>query len=202
MRTQIFKNPSPTNEMRRGYSRMLTCIMIFSTSLMLSACGKTVEFTEEVQLFESDKKVILERREVYEPRITGLDFRQTYIRSELSIVGSKMPSWKERLHPIYFGEFPAGAGYFLVATIPDSIGCYQRGKPSSPYVVFTAEEQGWREIPLPKYLDGRAANLLLGVERNLSESKLVTKGQAEEKNRRGAFSPDDKKINLSARFGC
>ena len=47
-------------------SPMVACIMISSASLMLSACGKTVEFKEEVQLFGSDKKVILERREVFE----------------------------------------------------------------------------------------------------------------------------------------
>lgn len=183
-------------------SPMVACIMISTASLMLSACGKTVEFKEEVQLFGSDKKVILERREVFEPRITGHDYRQTYIRSELSIVGSKIPVWKERLHPIYFGEFSAEASYFLVATIADSAGGNLRGKPNCPYVVFAAADQGWREIPMPKYLDGRAANLLLGVLKNLSESKFVTKERAEEENRRREFSPSHKTIQLSARYGC
>ena len=177
-------------------------VLISSVLYLLSGCGKTVEFTQEVKLLGSGNKILLKRKEVFEPRITGLDYRQTYSRSEVTVVGKTIPSWKERLHPIYFGEFSAEARYFIVATIPDSTSCYQRGRPTSPYVVFAEDNRGWREISMPKYLDGRVANLLLGVQSNLSESKHVCQESADERNRKAQVSPDHKIIKLSARYGC
>ena len=163
------ENPDCAHESK--IRRVLACILISSASCLLGGCGKTVEFTEEVQLPGSGNKILLERREVFEPRITGLDYRQTYSRSEVTVVGKKIPSWKERLHPIYFGEFPAEAGYFIVATIPDSTSCYRRGNPNSRYVFFAADDRGWHEIAIPKYLDGRVANLLFGEMLALLEER-------------------------------
>jgi len=177
------------------------CPLVFL--LMLTACGKTIKFTEEVQLPGSDKTIILERSEVFEPRMVRLSLKQTYIRSELSIVGSKLPRWKARLHPIYFGALPEdGAGYLLVATIRNSIGCYERGKPNSPYVVFVSGQQEWREIPMPKYLDGRTANLLLQMESRPPGNDTLSKEKIKELNRLVGVLPDEQTIQLSTRFGC
>ena len=196
------QNLNCASGLQLNLGRVSAHILVLSASYLLGGCGKTIEFTEEVQLLGSGNKILLERKEVFEPRVTGLDYRQSYFRSEITVVGGKIPSWKERLHPIYFGEFSAEARYFIVATIPDSNSCYLRGRPTSPYVVFAADDGGWREIPMPKYLDGRAANLLVGVQSNLSENKHVTQESADERNRRSQVSPDDKVIKLSARFGC
>lgn len=151
----------------------------------LTSCGKNVGLTQEVQLPESGRKVTLKRTETFGPRWTELSFKQVYARSELSIVGSDLPAWKQRLHPIYFGELRGDAGYVLVAVVPEAMDCTAKNKPASPYVVFAAAKEHWHEIPMPQYLDGRTANLALIVEDYPLENERIVK-----------------KIDLSAGFGC
>jgi len=166
--------------------RRLACVaFLIAVASTLAACGKSVELTQEIRLSESNEKVTLKRKETFEPRLTALEFNPTYARSELTVVGSDLPAWKQRLLPLYFGELSGDAGYVLVAVIPDAIGCAERGKPASPYVVFAAAKERWHEIPMPQYLDGRAANLALIVENYPLENELIVK-----------------KIDLSVKSGC
>jgi len=170
---------------RSNLRKFSTAAVLIALLPMLASCGRSIELTQEVQLTESNTRVKLKRKETFEPRLTKLDFNQTYARSELWVVGSDLPAWKERLHPMYFGELRGGAGYVLVAVIPDVIACAARGKPASPYVVFAAAREHWHEIPMPQYLDGRNANLALIVDDFPFQNELLTKT-----------------INLSAAFGC
>jgi hypothetical protein len=166
--------------------RKLACVAILVVvAPTLASCGTNVELTQEVQLSEPDKKVRLKRKETIEPRLTALEFNASYARSELTVVGSDLPAWKQRLLPVYFGELAEGAGYVLVAVIPDARGCAERGKPASPYVVYAAAKERWHEIPMPQYLEGRAANLALIVENYPFGNELIVK-----------------KIDLSAGSGC
>jgi hypothetical protein len=166
--------------------RKLACVAILVAVVpTIASCGSNVELTQEVRLSESDKKVRLKRKETFEPRLTALEFNASYARSELTVVDSDLPAWKQRLLPIYFGELIGGAGYVLVAVIPDARGCAERGKPSSPYVVYAAAKERWHEIPMPQYLEGRAANLALVVENYPLGNELIVK-----------------KIDLSAGSGC
>ena len=166
--------------------RKFACVAILvAVAPILTSCGKNVELTQEVRLSESEKKVKLRRKETFEPRLWALEFSPGYARSELTVVGSDLPAWKQRLLPMYFGELAEGAGYVLVAVIPDARGCAERGKPASPYVVYAAAKERWHEIPMPQYLEGRAANLALVVENYPLGNELIVK-----------------KIDLSAGSGC
>lgn len=164
----------------------LVCIAILiAVAPLLASCAKKVELTQDVKLAESDRKVTLKRTETFAPRLAKLDFSQSYTSSELTIAGSDLPAWKQRLLPIYFGELTGGAGYVLVAVIPDAVGCADRGKPASPYVVYAAAKERWHEIPMPEYLVGRTANLALIVQNYPLDNEALVKS-----------------INLSAGPGC
>jgi hypothetical protein len=186
----------------QGFHLARACLTILCLSFMLSACGKSIEFAEEVQIIGSDKTIVLERREIFEPMMVRLSLKQAYVRSEVSIVGVKVPTWKERLHPIYFSELPGTTNYILVAIIHDTTGCYERGKPNSPYVAFVAEERGWKEIAVPKVFDGLNANLLLRVENRPPGSQPITRKKTEELNSPRRLPPNEKMIQLSSRYGC
>jgi hypothetical protein len=146
--------------MIRGW---MLCTLLLGASALLSACGKTIGFTEEVKL-ASARTILVKREALLEPRMSGLQLRQTWQRSRLTILKSDVPPWEERLFAMYLGA--AGQDeYLLVAFIPNAVTCYERGRPHSKYVAFLGDKRGWREVEVPKDLEGQAANVLLGFER-------------------------------------
>lgn len=152
---------------------------------MLASCAKNVEVAQDVELPESGKKVTLRRTEIFAPRLSEFSFKKVYSRSELSIVNSDVPTWKQSFIPLYFGELRGEPAYVLVAVVPDALDCAKAGKLASPYVVFSAVKEKWHEIPMPAYLDGRSANLaLIGQDLPLENERIVSK------------------IDLSAKPGC
>ena len=175
----------PNSGARMDLGKLACAVILIAAVPTLTSCAKNHELTQDIKLSGSDKKVTVTRKETFEPKLFKLDFKRTYARSELSVVGSDLPVWKQRLQPIYFGELPDGGGYVLVAVVPDAIGCAERGKPASPYAAFAAVKERWHEIPVPKSLDGQSANLALIVEDFASVNDAVMK-----------------KIDLSAASGC
>jgi hypothetical protein len=166
--------------------RKVACAAFFVAVVpALASCAKKVELTQEVKLAEPDKKVKVKRTETFAYKLSRLDFNQSYAHSELTVVDSDLPTWKQRLQPIYFGELAGAAGYVVVAVIPDAQGCAERGKPASPYVAYAASKDRWHEIPLPEYLVGRTANLAYIFESYPLENELIVKS-----------------INASAPSGC
>ena len=164
------------NGVARRRLRKVACAAIFVAIVpVLAACAKKVELTQEVKLAEPEKKVKVKRTETYAYKLSRLDFTQSYAQSELSVVDSDLPTWKQRLQPIYFGELAGAAGYVIVAVIPDAAGCAERGKPASPYVVYAASKEHWHEIPMPEYLLGRTANLAYIFESYPLENELIVK---------------------------
>lgn len=177
----------------------LICAAMFGL-LLIAKAAEATEFSEEVELI-GGHKIIVKRKELYEPRITGLRVRETYIGSVLSIVDGEVPSWNGTLHPIYIDKSEEGA-YLLVATIPNSAVCYQRGRPKSIYVAFIGDKRGWRETQLPKDVDGRAANLLLLAREQDLKKRPVTVEVKRRLNEVLRVDPRMKVIRLDARFGC
>ena len=143
----------------------------------------------------------MSRKEIYEQRITALSSRETYVGSELSILGEKFPVWKEYLRPMYLDYIP-NKGYLLVTTIPNSAVCYQRGRPTSLYVVFAPDQHGWHEVPIYEFLDGRRANLLLVASRTNANGQMVSIERKEKINQALVMDQSQKSIQLKSRFGC
>ena len=150
--------------------------MLIAVLPLLASCGKNVEVAQEVELPESGKKVTLRRTEIFAPRWSEFSFKKVYSRSELSIVNGDVPTWKQSVIPLYFGELRGEPAYVLVAVVPDALDCAKAGKLASPYVVFSAVKEKWHEIPMPAYLDGRSANLaLIGQDLPLENGRIVSK---------------------------
>jgi len=183
------------------YKQVCGYIVVIFGVLLMSGCGKTVEFTEEVEVPGVAGKILVKRKEIFEPRITGLDMRQSYIGSELEILDTKIPAWRSDIHPLYLGQSPEGR-FYLIAIIWSSITCVQRGRPSSPYVMFIEKGSKWEEISLPKEVDGLDANLLITINPDRRISGFLSLDEKIKRNKVAAVFPRDKKIILSSTFGC
>jgi len=165
--------------------------------------GKTVEFTEEVEAEGTTQKILLTRREIFDPRVVDLRIKQLKVASEIQVVNSQVPVWRGNLRPIYFEVLPDRQSYLLVTAIPNALICYERGRPSSQYVIFSGNSQGWREVPAPKYLEGRSANLLLSVEGETLGNKPVTMKLKERLNILSGFlHTPEQTIQLNFKYGC
>jgi len=181
----------------------LVFIVAIMTGCEIMAGGKTVEFLEEVEAPGMTQKIILTRREIYEPRVVDLGVKQINVASEVQVMDSSVPVWRGNLRPIYFEALPDRQGYLLVTAIPNALVCLERGRPSSKYVIFSGNLKGWHEVPAPSYLEGRSANLLLSIEGRALGNTPLTMTRKKELNLLGGFLHTlEQTIQLNFKYGC
>lgn len=186
-------------------SRMLKRRIIpFVTVAVFCLCGctKSIEYEEEVLLGDPPKIEVIKRREILELLIDQLSPKWTFRRSELFLFGKNKPVWSDHLRPLYLEKLPDEEGYLLVAGINSSIECYERGRPNSYYVTIKITKDKATEIPTPHYLQGKQTNLVLTVDRLPDAPRRISIAEKDKLNRLGMFSERERKLLLSAKFGC
>ena len=179
-------------------------LVVIGLASLLTACGKTIEFKEEVDIKDYSKAtVVIERKQFYEKRNTQLQWIDVFVGAELRIVDTKLPAWNGELHPMFLG-YTKELGFVLVTTMRNSSTCVRRGRPTSPYVAYGISESEWKEIKMPQQFDRMKANLLLAPRLNKGYSAQIpiTMKDKDFPNQDYGLGTGLDVINLAQRYGC
>lgn len=157
-------NNSATSRFR-GWNAWLYVCMI----LILSACGKTSEWDEEVRLANSQIIKVHRTQNWGKTQPAGEGVGYGYKESIIQFVsnGSSLPKWNGNAElPMLIDVDEKTGDYFLITALPICWRYYELGRPSPPYLEYRVKGGDWQRSPWTKVALGKSSNLMVFVDPN------------------------------------
>jgi len=175
-------------EARMSVWRMMSrAAAVLTAVLGLSACGKNIEFTEDVQLASGE--VITVARKVTAESLGEIGgpggWDPSYMSLEIATPArpDNPPKWESStgLLPVLFDKDPNNGEWALLATFYTCDPWYALGRPKLPYAEFRVRNGQWQRVELAPQWIGHAANVFTGV-RSSGEPSHLTLAQKRERD--------------------
>lgn len=186
--------------MRAATETAMRLAFVALTSLVLTACSKTVEWKEEVKLNDGRIIVVTQKK-----RCEGGDYtaktgatciaREAWLTLNLPEFSDKEIVWHESLDPMVVNIHQGRL--YVVGHPPHTLEFRAYGATNPPYFGFVWESGKWRRIPFTEIPEAiYDANMLMeSIPNNQTDFLGLTQKNSPAENGNPVYQPDQRRID-------